>query len=96
MVSVVGVVVGFAIYVATVAWVVNGTHTAAREGARAASLGQDVDAAVQGALPGVSSDPTIRVFSGTSSDVTVEITVVYDLPLKSIKVTREVTMRRQR
>ena len=92
----VSMVVLLAFYLAALAWVVNCTNAAARDGARAASLGQDYEKAVKGTLPGALNDPPLIERQVNGKNVTVTVTVVYDIPLRPIEVTREVTMRRQR
>lgn len=52
MLPVVALVVGTAIYLSATVWTANGANVAVRDGARAASLGQDVEATVNGSLPG--------------------------------------------
>lgn len=74
-------------------WTIVSTHEAARDGARAYSLGDDPGAAAQGALPGIM---TVEGGGGTLSGegytytVTVKVPSVVKLDLGS--VTRSVTM----
>ena len=74
-------------------WTIVSTHEAARDGARAYSLGGDPRAAAEGALPGimqVAGDGGTLSADGYTYSVTVKVPTVVKLDIGS--VTRSVTM----
>lgn len=74
-------------------WTIVSTHEAARDGARAYSLGADPRAAAEGALPGimtVGGDAGTVSGDGYTYSVTVKVPSVVKIDLGS--VTRSVTM----
>lgn len=71
-------------------WTISQTQEAARQAARAQSLGDDPERAAEGALAGMLTVDDITT-DGETVSVTVEIPMIFPLPLDP--VTREATIR---